>query len=367
MNADRRSGRQAGRWLPAGLLSLSVWAVAAGAPALAQNMQPVLDRLERLERDIRTLNQQISRPGSVPPAAAAAVGGGAAAGADVSGAAYGRLDSRLATLEDDLRTLTGRNEEIMHRLGQIETRLEKLASDVDYRLGVLEQGSARPTAAEPQPNDVAAVPPSRATGAAPVLTPPRGGAEAPLAGAAPPGVLGTIPQSRIDGQPRPGAAPAGNAPARLDAPPAGASRTAAVPPAQASGALPAGTPQEQYAYAQQFLFSQKYAEAERSFTAFIAAHPNDPLTSNARYWLGETYYVRQDYEKAAVAFAEGWQKDQKGSKAPDSLLKLAMSLSNMKKSKEACAAFDKLRTDYPSAQGNVDRVAAKERQQAGCR
>ena len=204
----------------------------------------------------------------------------------------------------------------------------------------------------------------------------RGGADAPLAGAAPPGVLGTIPQSRIDTPARPGAAPAGNTPAgngpaRLDAPPAGASRTAAapaaVPPAPASGALPAGTPQEQYAHAQQFLFSQKYAEAERSFTAFIAAHPNDALTSNARYWLGETYYVRQDYEKAAVAFAEGWQKDQKGSKAPDSLLKLAMSLSNMKKSKEACAAFEKLRTDYPSAQGNVDRVAAKERQQAGCR
>ena len=46
----------------------------------------------------------------------------------------------------------------------------------------------------------------------------------------------------------------------------------------------------------------------------------------------------QGYQNAAFAFAEGYQYPKNG-KAPDSLLKLGMSLSRMGKRKEACTAF----------------------------
>ena len=61
-----------------------------------------------------------------------------------------------------------------------------------------------------------------------------------------------------------------------------------------------------------------------------------------------TYYVRAAYVQAAEVFLEGYRSDPKGTKAPDSLLKLGMSLSGLDKKREACAAFNKLIKDYRS-------------------
>jgi TolA-binding protein len=82
--------------------------------------------------------------------------------------------------------------------------------------------------------------------------------------------------------------------------------------------------------------------------------------------MGETYYVRKDYSSAARVFLEAYQKDQKGTKAPDTLLKLGMSLTNLDKKKEACATFDKLGKDFPDASANIKRTLPRERTRAGC-
>ena len=47
------------------------------------------------------------------------------------------------------------------------------------------------------------------------------------------------------------------------------------------------------------LVRENFIDAEKSFKAFIGEHPNDPLTSNAYYWLGETFYVRKNYMKGS--------------------------------------------------------------------
>ena len=50
------------------------------------------------------------------------------------------------------------------------------------------------------------------------------------------------------------------------------------------------------------------------------------LASNAYYWLGETFYVQKNFQKAAISFAKGYQKFPKGNKAIDQLFKLALTL-----------------------------------------
>ena len=50
------------------------------------------------------------------------------------------------------------------------------------------------------------------------------------------------------------------------------------------------------------------------------------LAGNAQYWLGETHYVRRDYKAAATAFLNGYTTFENSPKAPDSLLKLGMTL-----------------------------------------
>ena len=69
-----------------------------------------------------------------------------------------------------------------------------------------------------------------------------------------------------------------------------------------------------------------WEQAQLAFQAFLDEYPSDPLSGNAKYWLGETYYARGDYREAAVTFAEGFQTYPNSQKAPDNLLMLGMSL-----------------------------------------
>lgn len=104
-----------------------------------------------------------------------------------------------------------------------------------------------------------------------------------------------------------------------------------------------------------------YADAEGAFREFVSAHGQDPLAGNAQYWLGETHYVRQQYEPAAAAFLQGYQTYPKGAKASDSLLKLGMSLAALKKTAEACAALGQLGKEFPNAPPHVKDAAVRER------
>ena len=142
-----------------------------------------------------------------------------------------------------------------------------------------------------------------------------------------------------------------------------------VPPAPSnSGAPPASTAGADQLYKDAFNLLQEgdYAGAEKGFRTFVQKYPQHVLAGNAQYWLGETYYVRKDYDNAATAFALGYQKYPKSGKAADNLLKLGMALGNLGKKSEACAAFTRLDRDFPTATGNVKEREAGERQQVGC-
>ena len=157
--------------------------------------------------------------------------------------------------------------------------------------------------------------------------------------------------------PRP--APATAVPAPTPQPAVQASRDVA-------GVLPEGTVKEQYAYAFGLLRQANYDRAEQALQEFVRLHPKESLASNARYWLGETYYVRAAYVQAAEIFLEGYQADPKGPKAPDSLLKLGMSLAGLDKKREACAAFEKLTKDFPAAAAGIKNAVTRGKQKNGC-
>ena len=45
-----------------------------------------------------------------------------------------------------------------------------------------------------------------------------------------------------------------------------------------------------------------YALAEETMKNFAQKHPSDPLIADSQYWLGESYFQRQQYRDAAEAF-----------------------------------------------------------------
>ena len=122
-----------------------------------------------------------------------------------------------------------------------------------------------------------------------------------------------------------------------------------------------------YEDAYSFIKARDFDKAESAFGEFIQKYPDDVLISNAKYWYGETFYVRGNYDKAARIFAEGYQKYPKGPKAASNLLKLGMALKGMGKTDDACIAFKQLQKDYASAAVPVLKRAETEMERIDCR
>ena len=110
-----------------------------------------------------------------------------------------------------------------------------------------------------------------------------------------------------------------------------------------------------------------YAVAEQRFNDILKKAPDDKLAGNAQYWLGEVFYGQKNYQKAAVAFAKVIEKYKDGSKGPDSLLKLGMSMQNLKKTTEACQAFNSMKTEFPKADKAILERAVSEAKKLGCK
>lgn len=81
--------------------------------------------------------------------------------------------------------------------------------------------------------------------------------------------------------------------------------------------------QAQYDRALEKLRARDYAGAVDSLRSLAAAYPNGALADNTQYWLGEAYYVTQEFDHAAAAFQRVLTDFPNSRKAPDALLKLA--------------------------------------------
>ena len=142
--------------------------------------------------------------------------------------------------------------------------------------------------------------------------------------------------------------------------------------ASASGGASAGNTggdagaKQLYETAYGFLLQTNYGAAEAAFDDFLNRYPNDALSGNAQYWLGESFFVRGQFKQAASAFLKGYQSYGKSAKAPDSLLKLALSLDRLGQRDAACSSFGELSTRYPAASAPVKTRAENERRRLGC-
>jgi len=284
---------------------MAIWP-AVNASADDADLRAVNNRLDRIEREVNDIQQNYGNGGG---------GSSDAAPMAASDASVGGLQVRLNDVEQQLRDLTGRVEELGHKLDQATQDLQSYKEANDLRFQELQGGGAAA------------------------------------------GTAGTT-----------GAASAGAAAKPSVTYDAGGS---AAKPAQAAEAaplvtLPAGTPQVQYDFAIDLLKRGQFPQARDAFKQFLQEHPKDTLAGNAQYWLGETYYVQQQYKDAADSFLKGYTTYSKSSKAPDSLLKLGMTLGALKQKDAACATFGQLKEQFPQASPAVVARNKQERQKLGC-
>jgi len=395
------------KFVPAAVIGL----VLVGGTAHAQSNREIADRLGRIEQDLQRLQKQLpAKPGD--PAGVAAAEGGS----DVT--------VRILAIERIIEQLTGQIEETRFTSERTARQVQVLQDDLSLRLARIEQSLGlggmpaqppvqAPPAAAPQtqlvpqpaapaaadvaslrtpgfsPDDplsqpVKPVPRPAPAQVAPAQTAPVAGqtqmpAAAGSAEAIAPGggfVIRTdatgkpLPPDPNQPQvPPPAAAeppPQQLAPKAAPAPGPVTSSQVALGPA-AAVALPEGTPKAQYDFAFEFLKRQDYPKAEATLRDFLKRHPKDPLAGNAQYWLGETYYVRGDFQQAAVEFMAGYQNYPKTNKGPDNLLKLGMSMAKLNQTQGACTALSRIAKDYPDAPDAVLGSAKTERARLKCK
>lgn len=125
-------------------------------------------------------------------------------------------------------------------------------------------------------------------------------------------------------------------------------------------------PRKLYDAGYNYLIANNYTAAETTFRSFLRNYPQDQLSGNAQYWLGETFFARGDYRQAANEFLRGYKTYKQSQKSPDNLLKLGMSLQRLGQSEAACQTFAELKSKYRKLPGHVDRRLSDEHRRAGC-
>ncbi len=136
-------------------------------------------------------------------------------------------------------------------------------------------------------------------------------------------------------------------------------RPAAVTPAPATTPAPVTTQAapraqrgEQAAYqaAYNAYEGRRYNEAWNAFDRYLAEYPNGRYAPNALYWKGEVRYSLGDYAGAILLFKDVIARFPGHAKAPDALLKVAMSYDKLHDRDNASLHVRILNEDYPSSE-----------------
>lgn len=206
------------------------------------------------------------------------------------------LVNRLQQMQSQMQQMQGQIEELQHQLQDLQDKGKAQYVDLDSRIGRLEHASASPNPA---------------------------------------------------GQPAHAASTGGAAAATTTSPPPAAGSASA-----ASQGTPAPTPanatmQAAYGAAFKSLRGGDYVAASRGFRDYIQKYPDTSLTPNAFYWLGESYYVTQNYPVALEAFQHLLAQFPDSEKAPDARLKLGYTQLELKQHAAAEATLKSVVAKYP--------------------
>lgn len=279
---------------------------AFATPAFSQS--DLYNRLKRAERDIETLSKSVYKGQKLPE--------GFGQGADDDQKYRAQMDVRLSDLETQIRGLRGQVEQYQYNIDTLTSKVQAL--ELRSRQDV--SGNNNNSNSVVTINDNSMV----ASDSQPLMTEPN----------TEPNVV--KPSAEIVSE-------------------------------QASqNVLQASSPTDAYEAAYSLLKNGNNQGAQVAFDAFIREYKEDPLAHNARYWLGETYYVQGEYEPAARIFAEAYQKAPEGVKAADNLLKLGLSLSGLGRTEDACVSLAQLDKAFGNTSSTIVHRGKQERTKLGC-
>jgi tol-pal system protein YbgF len=90
--------------------------------------------------------------------------------------------------------------------------------------------------------------------------------------------------------------------------------------------------------------------ARRKFESFLKQYPNTELSDNAQFWIGETYYLKKDFEKAILEYEKAIAKYPEGDKIPAALLKQGFAFLELGDKTNARNILRRLIERYPQSE-----------------
>ncbi len=270
-------------------------------------------------------------------------------------------DPRVYALEDQVRQLNGKVEELTFQLLQLQEQIRKTQEDNEFRFQQLEDGGTPPATSEPMDSGQAEMPPAKSdTAAAAPANPP---AAAPVrsaeAGGAkvrgtPPRALGTL---TIDGSGKVVDGSIDFSEQKIDSAIDG----------EAVASVPATEkPETLYREGYTHVLDGDYNIAEGIFRSFVETYPQDPLTADARFWLAESVRAQGRLEEAAKIFIAVRKEYPKSQKAPETLLKIGQIMAELGDRDVACVTFADAENSYPNMSDSVRSRIREERAKAKC-
>lgn len=283
-------------------LILFMFLASAASAQTSPDARSLTNKINQLERQLDTLNRAFYGEGKAPKNLDEE--GTSTGGAPVSSSSLAEFDERLNGIEQTNKDIVNKLEKLGYDLSMLQDDFKKMKTDTEQRFQESSSSASSEAATEVAAEDETAEDTTTTEGETPAAS---------------------LPGGKTDGK-----------------------------------------AEVMYEKAFAKIKDSDYAGAQEGFKEFIGKYPDNSLTPNAFYWLGETYYVAADYKSAAKSFAKCFQKYPDSSKAPDSLLKLGLSLAAMGNTKDACLSLDQLKKQTKNADSPVMKRAEEEFKKLKC-
>ncbi len=294
--------------------------VATGGSARAQLESREAISLQNQILELRHELEQSQNAGGAPVAPPVSGRGGSpgdqsGAGGDPTGLTPQLLD-RVQTLEGQVRDLRGELDQLSNQVQQQNAALSKQVGDLGFAV-------------------------QQAHGGVGAASPPAGGA----------------PSQELDADP---GADQGGAPGSAPGVPASAGRPQVpAPPVHR-------TPEATLAAGNAAVARRDYAGAEADARSVLAG-PRSPRQVDAQFLLGQSLAGQRQYQQAAVAYYDAYNRSPRSGRAPDALLGVSASLLAVGDKPSACQALAKLHAEFPSPAPRARNAYFALRGRAGCR
>lgn len=292
--------------------------------AQQDKMNELLDRLEKIQRDIQTLEKAVYSKNVALPSDNVVVN-----------EALTRQLAKISELEKQIQQMTLKFEENNYKLQQLSDRLNKVSNDSQFRFQQLESNKVISEKVS-APKEV-------------ILE------KAPIVKKNETNILNSEEVNKEEEnliQEQPVQSENIKLKEKVNKP--------------KTKVLPKVSIAEQYKYATNIMKSGDFEKAEIAFKEFVDTHSKHELAGSAQFWYGETFYIRQLYEDAAAAFLDGYQKYPNSPKASENLLKLGVTLAELGEIEQGCKMIINLKKAYPKTDASILQKSSYEKKRFNC-